>query len=177
MGRLFGKKADKTRSRGEILCELQERCVGAQGICMVGFAVFFLLLIGTCRQGIIGEKPFLDCVNDGLFQVLWMILCLVGARFFSRAGKEGGPFRPGRARELKVISKLAIASSFVPGLFAWLLWYVLHVFAPESGLIQDTVEFGQIINFPMLYAGFVISALALIISYGCVLQQQDDGLV
>ncbi len=177
MGRLFGKKAKKTKSRGEILCELQEQCVGAQGICMVGFVLFLLMLTSTCYLGIIGEKSFIACVNDGLLQVLWTVLCFIGARFFSRAGKEGGPFRPERVRELEAISRLAIVASFVPGLFSWLLWHVLHVCAPASGLISDTVEFDQIVNFPLLYAGFVISAFALIISYGCVLQQQDDGLV
>ena len=54
---------------------------------------------------------------------------------------------------------------------------VLFACDADPVLTQGVTTFGQIIDFPSLYAGFIIGAFALIISYGCVLQQQDDGLV
>ena len=164
-------------SRWEIFSKLSERCVTAQGICMVGFILFLMLLSSTCWAGFNGSKELLPCVNEGCRLALWVALCFVGARFFGRSSKEGGLFREGRARELKAISKLAIASSFVPGLVTWLLGMVLLACDVDPLLTQGVTTFGQIIDIPSLYAGFIIGAFALIISYGCVLQQQDDGLV
>ena len=174
MGRQDGQNGD---SRWKIFSELSERCVAAQGICMVGFILFLMLLAGTCWAGFNGSKELLPCVNEGCRLALWVALCFVGARFFGRSSKEGGPFREGRARELKAISKLAILSSFVPGLVTWLLGMVLLACDADPVLTQSLTEFGQIVDLPSLYAGFVIGAFALIISYGCVLQQQDDGRV
>lgn len=164
-------------SRWTISSKLSEQCVTAQGICMVGFIFFLMSLVSTCWAGFNGSRELLPCVNEGCRLVLWVALCFVGARFFGHSSKEGGPFREGRARELKAISKLAIASSFVPGLVTWLLGMALLAFDVDPVLTQGVTTFGQIIDFPSLYAGFIIGAFALIISYGCVLQQQDDGLV
>lgn len=164
-------------SRWTISSKLSEQCVAAQGICMVGFILFLMLLSSTCWAGFNGSKELLPCVNEGCRLVLWVALCFVGARFFGRSSKEGGPFREGRVRELKAISKLAIASAFVPGLVTWLLGMVLLACGADPVLTQSATEFDQIFDFPSFYAGFIIGAFALIISYGCVLQQQDDGLV
>ena len=101
-------------SRWTISSKLSEQCVAAQGICMVGFIYFLISLVSTCWAGFNGSKELLPCVNEGCRLVLWVALCFVGARFFGRSSKEGGPFREGRVRELKAISKLAIASAFVP---------------------------------------------------------------
>lgn len=174
MGRQDGQSGD---SRWKIFSELSERCVTAQGICMVGFILFLMLLSSTCWAGFNGSKELLPCVNEGCRLALWVALCFVGARFFGRSGKEGGPFREGRVRELKAISKLAIASAFVPGLASWLLGMVLLACGADPELTQSATKFEQIFDFPSFYAGFIIGAFALIISYGCVLQQQDDGLV
>lgn len=164
-------------SRCTISSKLSEQCVAAQGICMVGFILSLMLLASTCWAGFNGSKELLPCVNEGCRLALWVALCFVGARFFGRSSKEGGPFREGRACELQAISKLAIASSFVPGLVAWLLGMMLLACDVDPLLTQSATKFEQIFDFPSFYAGFIIGAFALIISYGCVLQQQDDGLV
>ena len=177
MGRLFGKKADKARSRGEILCELQEQCVGAQGICMVGAVICLMFFAGKCWAAANGTMPFLGCVNEALQYLLWGAALSVGARYFGRSSKLGGPFRPESVQELKAISWLVLFSSFVPGMFAWLLGKVLGVFPQTAALVHGAFDFDLVVNFPILWAALVIGAFALIISYGCVLQQQDDGLV
>ena len=160
MGRLFGKKADKARSRGEILCELQEQCVGAQGICMVGTVICLMFFAGKCWAAANGTLPFLGYVNEALQYLLWGAVLSVGARYFGRSSKLGGPFRPERVKELKAIS-----------------WLVLFSFPQTVALVHGAFDFGLVVNFPILWAALVIGAFALIISYGCVLQQQDDGLV
>ncbi len=156
---------------------MRERCSLAQGACAVGFALSLFMLAMTISRGLRGASPLLTCVDDGCLWLIWTALLFIGARFFGCARWEGGPFRAGRAGELKAISVLTVLSSFVPGLVTWLLGKVLLAASMDPSLTQEAIEFGQIVNIPVLYAGFVISAFALIISYGCVLQQQDDGLV
>ena len=177
MGRLFVRKVKKVKSRGEILCELQEQCVGAQGICMTGSVICAMFFVGKCWAAVNGTMPFLSCVNEALQYLLWAATLFIGARYFSRSGKEGGPFRPERVGELRAISWFILFSSFAPGLFTWLLGKVLAAIPEAATLMQGAINFGQVVNFPILWAALVVGAFALIISYGCVLQQQDDGLV
>ncbi len=158
------------------LAEMREQCREAKGVCIVGCVLLAALLFTSCQAAAVGDKALLTCVNECCSYVIWMATCLVGVRFFSQAGKKGGPFRQECVRDIKVISRLVLLSSCVPGLVCWIASKALETDA-SSALAAGAVEFGQIVDLPLLYAGLVIWAFALIIEYGCVLQQQDDGLV
>ena len=70
-------------------------------------------------------------------------------------------------------------SPFAPGLVSWLAQKALLATGALPALTQGAAAFESmtIVDFPLLYAGLIIEAFAMIISYGCLLQQQDDGLV
>ncbi len=158
------------------LAEMREQCKEAKGVCVVGCVLLVALLVGSCQAAAAGDKTLLTCVNECCSYVLWLATCLVGVRFFAQASKEGGPFRQERVRDIKLISRLVILSSCLPGMVCWIAGKVLEADGSVA-LAAEAVEFGHIIELPLLFAGFIIWAFALIIGYGCVLQQKDDGLV
>lgn len=117
----------------------------------------------------------LTCLNDGLTALIWAAMFILGARFFSASSKQGGPFRIGRARELGAIAVLAMCLLFVPGLITWLAG--LAVCSSEPSLVEGAITFGEVAHVEVLYAGLILLAFAGIFRYGCLLQQEDDGLV
>lgn len=164
-------------SRSESVAKMGERCVCAQGLCMVGAILFAIGFAGTCWQGIQGMKPLLSCLNDGLVALIWVAMLVLGARFFSASSKQGGPFRIGRAKELGVIAILAMCLSFVPGLITWLAGLAIAAFSSDPSLTEGAIAFGEVAQVEVLYVGFILLAFADIFRYGCLLQQEDDGLV
>lgn len=173
------KHVPAEESRATVLVEMGRSCEGAQGICVVG-TIIVALNLGVCALTCVrGETTPVALLGDAVRCLIWAVSLILGARYFRRAGKDGGPFRAGRTRELKVISKLVILSSFAPGLVSWLAQKALLATGALPALTQGAAAFESmtIVDFPLLYAGLIIEAFAMIISYGCLLQQQDDGLV
>lgn len=173
----MGQRPKESESQAVSVARLGERGVVAQGVCVVGAILFAIGFAGTCWQGIQGMKPLLTCLNDGLADLIWVAMLALGARFFSASSKQGGPFKVGRAKELGAIAALTVCLSFVPGILIWLVGFAPVACSAGPSLTEGVVAFGEMVHVELLYAGFVLLTFADIFRYGCLLQQEDDGLV
>ncbi len=108
------------------------------------------------------------------FGGLGLAILFLGARFFGRIAREGSPFRRERARELGCIAGLIIVASFAPGLL------MLASMAVGVALVGSdwalSYEF-DLVNYALIVCGCLLLVFAKVFEYGCILQEQDDGLV
>ena len=104
---------------------------------------------------------------------LELAMLFLGARFFGRIAKSGEAFRRERARELGLIAKLAIVLSFAPGVLVWTTLKVGALLLPEWPVAYE----GNLFSYGPVVCGCLLFAFAKVFEYGCILQEQDDGLV
>lgn len=104
---------------------------------------------------------------------LELAMLFLGARSFGRIAKSGEAFRRERARELGLIAKLAIVLSFAPGVLVWTTLKVGALLLPEWPVAYE----GNLFSYGPVVCGCLLFAFAKVFEYGCILQEQDDGLV
>lgn len=119
----------------------------------------------------------LDGGRNAIGVFLGMLLCvsalLVAGRFFSAVAATRRPFTTERACDLRRIGILLM----VAGLGSRLAGMVatLAVFAAFG--YDGSWSFAELFDPAALAAGVCVLVFARIFEYGCVLQEQDDGLV
>lgn len=97
----------------------------------------------------------------------------VGMRFFGRIGSTGEPFRRERARDLTTVAWLLLAYAIVPGVLHAIALLVGTRLAPAASY---EISYG-LVSYFSLVAFCLVLGLGRIFAYGCILQEQDDGLV
>ena len=108
-----------------------------------------------------------------LGSILGAAALLVAAHFFSAVGTTRQPFTAERARDLKRIGILLVIqglTSRLVGMFA-----TLAVFSALG--YHGSWSFSEVIDIAPLALGACILMFAHVFAYGCILQEQDDGLL
>ena len=137
-----------------------------------GLAYGFLVSEGSLNPAEPGFSQR-ELVTEGATMLLWSALAgtsfFFAARMFGRIAKTRRPFERDRARELKTVAWLNIATSIAPG--------ILAVVVSTAGFGDPYVPDGFSIDYDTIINSVILLAFAYIFDYGCVLQQQDDELL
>ena len=158
-------------------------------------AIYDLLILPSLSQGFClqsveleaGEGPILALVGADKHTPLMlvahdghtaigsaMMTCLSAYKFFSAIEKAGRPFDLECIRILRQIGHLfLIGSVAVKLLGAIVTGLILSGF---GGNFTDALG-GQHLDLSMVFAGLIISLIASVFQYGCILQKQDDELL
>ena len=104
---------------------------------------------------------------------LFAAAACIAARFFGAISSTKRPFALERARDLTRIGILLI----VEGLCAKLVGIVCAVAVMHVLGYLGSWSTGDLFEWMPLALGVFVLALARVFAYGCVLQEQDDGLV
>ena len=104
---------------------------------------------------------------------LALAIALSAYRFFSAIEKAGRPFDLECIRILRQVGHLFLIGVAVKLLGAIATGLILSGF---GGNFTDALG-GQLLDPSMLFAGLIISLIASVFQYGCILQIQDDELL
>ena len=171
------KDAVDLRSRWTVVEKLKESCTAAQGICAVGFVVLILMLAGACYKVATRQQPFLTGLGEGVADLVCLVALFFGARFFKGIGETGQPFKERRVRDLEIVANCCILLSVLPGFVTWAVGLALSAVSGGAA-VPGALDFGiGLVNLPLFWISFLSKSFALVFRYGCILQQQDDGLV
>lgn len=105
---------------------------------------------------------------------VWLLVALSARRLFAFIEKSGRPFELAAADELDRIGRLLVAGGCCANILGALATGAL--LAALGGNFTDAFG-GQLIEVAMVVSGLVVSLLASVFRYGCVLQEQDDELI
>ena len=135
-----------------------------------------LALVGTNEQ-----TPLMLVAHDGHTAIgSGMMICLALAialsayRFFSAIEKAGRPFDLECIRILRQVGHLFLFGGAAVKLFGAIVTGL--ILSGFGGSFTDALG-GQHLDLSMLFAGLIISLIASIFQYGCILQKQDDELL
>ena len=136
----------------------------------------FLALVGTNAQ-----TPLMLVAHDGhtaigsvMMTCLALAIALSAYRFFSAIEKAGRPFDLECIRILRQVGHLFL----IGGVAVKLLGAIATglILSGFCGNFTDALG-GQLLDPSMLFAGLIISLIASVFQYGCILQIQDDELL
>lgn len=135
-----------------------------------------LALVGTNEQ-----TPLMLVAHDGhtaigsaMMACLALAIALSAYRFFSAIEKAGRPFDLECIRILRQIGHLFLIGGAAVKLFGAIVTGL--ILSGFGGSFTDALG-GQHLDLSMLFAGLIISLIASIFQYGCILQKQDDELL
>lgn len=114
-----------------------------------------------------------NMIGTLLGQALCIGALLMAGRFFRAVGKTRRPFTTERAHDLQRIGVLLTAAGLGSRLVG--VCTTLAVFAALG--YDGSWSFGEVFDPAALAAGVCVLMFARVFEYGCVLQEQDDGLV
>lgn len=164
-------------------------------------AIYDLLILPSLSQGFClqsveleaGEGPILALVgadehtplmlvaHDGhtaigsaMMTCLALAIALSAYRFFSAIEKTGRPFDLECIRMLRQVGHLFLIGGAAVKLFGAIVTGL--ILSGFGGNFTDAFG-GQHLDLSMLFAGLIISLIASVFQYGCILQKQDDELL
>lgn len=139
---------------------------------------------GFCLQSVehtAGEGPFLALVGASEQTPLMLVahdghtaIALSAYRFFSAIEKAGRPFDLECIRILRQIGHLFLIGGAAVKLFGAIVTGL--ILSGFGGSFTDALG-GQHLDLSMLFTGLIISLIASVFQYGCILQKQDDELL
>lgn len=136
----------------------------------------FLALVSTNAQ-----TPLMLVAHDGhtaigsvMMTCLALAIALSAYRFFSAIEKAGRPFDLECIRTLRQVGHLFL----IGGVAVKLLGAIVTglILSGFGGNFTDALG-GQLLDPSILFAGLIISLIASVFQYGCILQIQDDELL
>lgn len=138
---------------------------------------------GSCLAlvGADAQAPLMLVAHDGhtatgslLMTCLALAIALCVYRLFSNIERTGRPFELECIHALHQVGRLfLIGGAAVKAIGAIITGLILSGF---GGSFTDAFG-GQLFEPSMLFAGLIISLVAAIFRYGCILQKQDDELL
>lgn len=105
---------------------------------------------------------------------LALAIVLSAYRFFSAIEKAGRPFDLECIRILRQIGHLFLIGGAAVKLFGAIVTGL--ILSGFGGSFTDALG-GQHLDLSMLFTGLIISLIASVFQYGCILQKQDDELL
>lgn len=135
-----------------------------------------LALVGTNEQ-----TPLMLVAHDGhtaigsaMMTCIALAIALSAYRFFSAIEKAGRPFDLECIRILRQVGHLfLIGGAAVKPFGAIVTGLILSGF---GGSFTDALG-DRLLDLSLLFAGLIISLIASVFQYGCILQKQDDELL
>lgn len=100
-----------------------------------------------------------------LSSALAVVGMLRGQRLCARIGASGTPFRFEFVVDLRFIAGVMLAAGIVPS------------FAGGVAALAAGQAFAVALDSSLLFAGGILAAASKVFEYGCILQEQDDGLL
>lgn len=135
-----------------------------------------LALVGTNAQ-----TPLMLVAHDGHTAIgsvtmtcLALAIALSAYRLFSNIEKAGRPFDLECIRTLRQVGHLFLIGGAAVKLFGAIVTGL--ILSGFGGSFTDALG-GQLLDASMLFAGLIISLIASVFQYGCILQTQDDELL
>ena len=199
------RKTDTAISRDDALAEMSSVAAIAAFICRLGYillglqvVVFIALSLFVLIPGWFqGQFHFVSdgsgdllyqsldgtfhigWIEDGRLWISWMLSTIFlfltfsrATQFFKHISQSKKPFERARAGELKRIGAMLVLSCLVPDLVGIVtLWLMRPLLAGLSYSVSFLTQSGQ------LAVGIVVFVFARVFEYGCILQEQDDGLL
>lgn len=149
----------------------------SQGFCLQSVELTagegpFLALVGANEQ-----TPLMLVAHDGHTAIgsgMMACLALSAYRFFSAIEKAGRPFDLECIRILRQIGHLFLIGGAAVKLFGAIVTGL--ILSGFGGSFTDALG-GQHLDLSMLFTGLIISLIASVFQYGCILQKQDDELL
>lgn len=135
-----------------------------------------LALVGTNEQTplMLVAHDGHTAIGSGMMACLALAIALSAYRFFSAIEKAGRPFDLECIRILRQIGHLFLIGGAAVKLFGAIVTGL--ILSGFGGSFTDALG-GQHLDLSMLFAGLIISLIASIFQYGCILQKQDDELL
>ncbi len=121
-------------------------------------------LVGETGMSVVGTT-----VHAVALLAITALALLRGAWLFGDIAEKGDPFRPEQARAIRGIARILVVLSFAPPLLGSLAELVAG--NAENVTVHLAVDLG------ILALALFLGALARVFEYGCILQEEDDGLV
>lgn len=175
----FPQEGGAVQARAGIARSIKRLCLLSQMVCAIGGAI---CLVRFAWLAICLAAPAAIMQGDGLVvsspvwagpvrYVLEAAALMAATRFFGAIVHTVRPFDLPRCRELKIVAALLALAAALPAL--------LSVLAASLHLGGTSVAAASIepVDLPLLSCGIFLSVLADVFRLGCVLQDQDDGLV
>ena len=134
------------------------------------------ILVGTNEQTplMLVAHDGHTAIGSGMMACLALAIALSAYRFFSAIEKAGRPFDLECIRILRQIGHLFLIGGAAVKLFGAIVTGL--ILSGFGGSFTDALG-GQHLDLSMLFAGLIISLIASIFQYGCILQKQDDELL
>lgn len=150
-------------------------------------AIYDLLILPSLSQGFCLQSVELEAsegpivahdghtaIGSGMMACLALAIALSAYRFFSAIEKAGRPFDLECIRILRQVGHLFL----IGGVAVKLLGAIVTglILSGFGGNFTDALG-GQHLDLSMVFAGLIISLIASVFQYGCILQKQDDELL
>lgn len=136
----------------------------------------FLALVGASEQTplMLVAHDGHTAIGSGMMACLALAIALSAYRFFSAIEKAGRPFDLECIRILRQIGHLFLIGGAAVKLFGAIVTGL--ILSGFGGSFTDALG-GQHLDLSMLFTGLIISLIASVFQYGCILQKQDDELL